>query len=156
MTEIIKEFISRFTDSDVLQDTKINVQNGIYSYIPNQITEFISSAKEAPTSIGLPLGRYRDGVFKATPHLLERIVPHTSQKIQLNAKATWLFVCGRDVFKENVITDKGRTQELRIVLDENKEVIGLTKPASQKGKTFYKNITDVGERLRREQTHQKR
>jgi ribosome biogenesis protein Nip4 len=95
-----------------------------------------------PFSVGIYLGENKRE-FKPTPALLDMIAPHTEKKATINKNAEWLFLCGRDVFKENVIEGK---EGLVLVQNERKEILGYGK--YRKG--ILKNYLDKGDYLRRE------
>ncbi|MFW6378803.1 MAG: hypothetical protein ACOCZV_02165 [Nanoarchaeota archaeon] len=151
MDSELDTFINRFTKGDVFSETRITQSKGSFFYVPERIENLVSSAKETPSMTGLYLGTVRDGTFHASLSLLEMLKAHTKRHITLNKKASWLFVCGRDVFFENVMSAIPDDKGLFLVCDDKHEVIGLGKQDRQKGKRLVQNITDIGKRLRQEQ-----
>ncbi|MGM5480806.1 MAG: hypothetical protein ACQESE_00180 [Nanobdellota archaeon] len=152
MTDILADFIKRFTDKELFSENDIVSSQGEYYLVPKPIRELVSTAREEPSSQGLYLGHVKDGVFHAGATLLQRLTPLTDKKIVLNEKAAWLFVCGRDVFSKNIVEEKSikTPKGLVLVLDTNEEVVGLAKPMKSGGQHMFRNITDIGNRLRRE------
>ena len=96
-------------------------------------------------SKGLPLG-VKGKRFQPSLYLLEKISKETKNKVFINDKAEWLFLCGRDVFSKNIVEDNS-SSELFLVQNCRDENLGL---GMKKGK-LVKNIIDRGDFLRREQ-----
>jgi ribosome biogenesis protein Nip4 len=95
------------------------------------------------------LGKIVRGQFHPTLSLLERIEPHTTEKIYLDEKQAWLFTCKRDIFVGKDIKDT-TSQNIILVLDSDNVVIGLAKKQTVKGEKLYTPIYDIGDFMRRE------
>ncbi len=83
----------------------------------------------------------------------ERIIPsfylleHFAKQIpviEVDEKTAYLFTCGRDIFKKNVILPA--PQKKYIVVNEQKEVLGVVK----EDRAMLKNVLDRGIFLRQE------
>ena len=46
---------------------------------------------------GLYLGKVKNGVFFPSFNLLNMLLPLAANKVVIDPKAAWLFICGRDV-----------------------------------------------------------
>lgn len=92
---------------------------------------------------GLVLGHKKNN-FKPSLYLLELIAKDSSKKIVINSKAEWLFLCGRDVFKDSIL--KKNATEFCLVQNEKDENLGF---GLIKG-NLVKNMLDRGDFLRRE------
>jgi len=105
---------------------------------------------------GLYLGKVKNGVFFPSFNLLNMLVDVAVNKVVVNRKAAWLFICGRDVFGTGVINVMGskRKGETTLVLNEFGECLGFGKITSDLGgfgkNVVVKNVLDIGDFLRRE------
>ena len=105
---------------------------------------------------GLYLGKVKNGVFFPSFNLLNMLVDVAVNKVVVNRKAAWLFICGRDVFGTGVINVMGskRKGETTLVLNEFGECLGFGKITSDLGgfgkNVVIKNVLDIGDFLRRE------
>jgi len=108
---------------------------------------------------GTYLGKMKGNVFFPSFALLAMITEkRDANKVVVDDKAEWLFICGRDVFFrgiKNVMGTKKRG-ELTLVLNQFGECLGFGKIAHDSGaeqgrqKVAVKNISDIGDFLRRE------
>lgn len=166
----MQEFIEKFTKENIFLDENL-VKQGREFYLRNKNTStIIDKIDEQVLHAGLFLGETKSNQFTCSMHLLELIAQHTNKKIIVEDKAEWLFACGRDVFSSQVENDREfKEGTFVIVINKNKEVLGLAKKVklqiknkdrsrnsknSQRdtGNTIYKNILDIGDYLRREQS----
>ena len=105
---------------------------------------------------GLYLGKVKRGIFFPSFNLLNLLAPGAENKVVVDRKAAWLFICGRDVFASGVLKVMGRTRkgEHTLVLNEYGECLGFGRiAAGLKGKSeevAVKNVLDAGDFLRRE------
>jgi ribosome biogenesis protein Nip4 len=107
-------------------------------------------------SAGLYLGKVKNGVFFPSFNLLNMLVEAAANKVVLDRKAAWLFICGRDVFRKGVVKALGsqRKGDFVLVLNEFGECLGFGMWAADfgdgEGKVVVRNVLDVGDFLRRE------
>lgn len=105
---------------------------------------------------GAFLGETRNGKFLPGFELLRLIAEKDSNRIVVDKKSEWLFVCGRDVFKQGIVnvTGSGRKGDYTIVLNQNHECLGFGRIICDlekaKDGVVIKNLLDVGDFLRRE------
>ena len=97
------------------------------------------------------LGRQERSDFVPSFQLLDRIMVHTARKVTLNEKAAWLFICGRDIFKEGILEAHAGFLEGDLVLLQNTlgECLGIGKWQVGK-KIAITRVLDRGDFLRRE------
>ncbi len=100
-------------------------------------------------SVGLPIGEMFKGKFKPSFVLLEAIAGKTTQIAVVNEKSEWLFICGRDMFKEAVVECDAKAGMNVIVMNSRRECLGYGIICTE-GKTYIKNMLDLGDYLRRE------
>jgi ribosome biogenesis protein Nip4 len=107
---------------------------------------------------GTYLGKVKNGRFFPSFNLLAMLAKCKADKIVVERKAAWLFICGRDVFRSGVLTAHGsrRKGDYALVMNEFGECLGFGKitcslDAAVKGaEVVVQNISDVGDFLRRE------
>ena len=99
---------------------------------------------------GVKRGTIKDGIFIPGPNFLNDIVPFLDELnyVIVNERAEWLFLCGRDVFKEGIVR-KSLSRGNALVLNERMECLGYGKIETN-GSQVIKNIFDLGDFLRRE------
>ena len=132
----MKDFLKHF---GVKIDNYEKIRNEYYEVIPG-----MEKVEGRIVSKGLPLGTQKKD-FKQSLYLLEKISKETQNKVYINDKAEWLFLCGRDVFTKNIVEDNS-SGDLFLVQNCRDENLGL---GTKKGK-LVKNIMDRGDFLRRE------
>jgi len=107
---------------------------------------------------GTYLGKVKNGKFFPSFNLLRMLVKGEANKVVVDKKAAWLFICGRDVFRTGVVDVRGsrRKGDHVLVLNEFGECLGFGRivgglgGAAEKGEVAVKNISDIGDFLRRE------
>ena len=107
---------------------------------------------------GTYLGKVKNYRFFPSFNLLAILARVEANKIVVNKKAAWLFICGRDIFQKGIITVRGsrRKGDYTLVLNEFGECLGFGKilcsleAEEKKTEIAIKNISDIGDFLRRE------
>jgi ribosome biogenesis protein Nip4 len=105
---------------------------------------------------GLYLGKVKSGVFFPSFNLLNLLKDVAVNKVVIDRKAAWLFICGRDVFRAGILRTYGSKQKghISLVLNEFGECLGFGRIMCNlfetDGKVVLRNILDVGDFLRRE------
>lgn len=106
---------------------------------------------------GVYLGKVKSGVFLPSFNLLRIIAEKRgANKVFLDERSAWLFICGRDVFKRGIIRVEGswRKGDYTLVLNKHGECLGfgliLKDLEMVKSGVTVKNVLDIGDFLRRE------
>jgi len=105
---------------------------------------------------GLYLGKMKDGIFFPSFNLLNMLVDEVANKVVVDSKASWLYICGRDVFGSGIVKVMGsrRKGDATLVLNEFRECLGFGWIANDlwgsAEKVAIKNVLDIGDFLRRE------
>jgi len=106
---------------------------------------------------GLYLGKVgRKGFFFPSFNLLNMLVGVAANKIVVDQKAAWLFICGRDVFRTGIVKAMGSKLkgDAALVLNEFAECLGfgtiMNSLIESDSKVAVKNVLDIGDFLRRE------
>jgi ribosome biogenesis protein Nip4 len=88
--------------------------------------------------------------------LLRLITEKRGNKIVVDKKTEWLFICGRDIFRRGVteVIGSGKEGDYVLVLNGHGECLGFGKVVSdldkKMGGVVVRNILDIGDFLRRE------
>ncbi len=107
---------------------------------------------------GIYLGKAKEGKFFPSFNLLSMLAKKDANRIVLDRKAAWLFICGRDVLAKSIVRVIGsaRKQSNVLVLNEFGECLGFGRIVgnlNERGKSdeiAVRNVADVGDFLRRE------
>jgi ribosome biogenesis protein Nip4 len=105
---------------------------------------------------GTYLGKVKNGKFFPSFNLLVMLAEGEANKIVVDRKAAWLFICGRDVFQRGIVAVHGsrRKGDYTLVVNEFGECLGFGKIThnldAKETQVAVKNISDVGDFLRRE------
>jgi len=106
---------------------------------------------------GTYLGKVKNGKFFPSFNLLAMLTKGEANKIVVEKKAAWLFICGRDVFRKGIRAVRGSRKKggHTLVLNEFGECLGFGKiigslDEAAKNEVTVKNVSDVGDFLRRE------
>ena len=141
---MIDGFTKKFTEKKIGAEKK----DKAFSLRNDELLEIAGRIPEKPIALSLPLAREK-GDFQPTLYLLELLSKESENKIFLNDKAEWLWLCGRDAFPESVLKDKS-SGEIFLVQNSRDENIGLGKKITKGKGTIIKNMADRGDFLRRE------
>jgi len=106
---------------------------------------------------GVLLGELKNDFFLPSFPLISMIAEKVENKIFVNDKTAWLFICGRDIFKEGITRVEGSTRkgDYTLILNKYGECLGFgvikQNPQEAEKGVVVKNILDLGDFLRREQ-----
>jgi ribosome biogenesis protein Nip4 len=106
---------------------------------------------------GTYLGKIKDARFFPSFNLLKIIAEkEAANKVFVDKKSEWLFICGRDIFKQRItkVVGSKRKGDYVLVLNQHDECLGFGKILQDLDKVekgvAVKNILDIGDFLRRE------
>ena len=105
---------------------------------------------------GKYLGNAKKGKFFPSFNLLAMLAETKANKVVVDEKTSWLFICGRDIFHEGIKSVHGsrRKGDITLVLNDFGECLGfgrILQDLSSKGTYIaIKNVSDLGDFLRRE------
>ncbi|MCX6709734.1 MAG: hypothetical protein NTV63_02140 [Candidatus Woesearchaeota archaeon] len=117
-------------------------------------SSFVLSEKfnlDALSYCGSRRGSIRKGNFIPGPNFLNDLIPFIDELnyVVVNDKSEWLFLCGRDVFRNGIIKKSILSYGNALVLNSRRECLGYGK-IEEKGSLFLRNVFDIGDFLRRE------
>jgi ribosome biogenesis protein Nip4 len=105
---------------------------------------------------GLYLGKVKNGVFFPSFNLLRMLTDVATNKVVVDKKTAWLFICGRDIFQKGIVKVQGsrRKGDATLILNEYNECLGFGRISGglneDETNVAVRNILDVGDFLRRE------
>ena len=155
----INDFVAQFNASIPLDETRI---------VRNRNRHYMLSKKlkqQAPKGFfyaGAYLGAVKGASFFPSFLLLAMIAETKANKLVVDRKTAWLFICGRDIFKKGILKDGNlKKGDITLILNEHNECLGFGKmmlnlrAEIDLNKTAVKNILDIGDFLRREKRQPK-
>ena len=151
----INDFISRF-ETSVNLDEKFIVKKQNQFFLINETLRL--QIQKDFFYVGTYLGKVKDGIFFPSFILLAMMAETKANKTMVDKKTAWLFICGRDVFKRGIIQMTGSKSkgDYTLVLNQHNECLGFGKilcniiEEKDKSKVIVKNISNIGDFLKRE------
>jgi predicted RNA-binding protein (TIGR00451 family) len=153
MIKEISDFGSLFGSGFSLNEELIVKKQNRY-FLLNEVLK--KSVSKDFFCAGIYLGRTVEGKLFPSFELLRLLGEKKANKIIVDKKTEWLFICGRDIFKQGIVNITGATQkgDHVLVLNNHGECLGFGRIVCDLSKTerglAVKNILDIGDFLRRE------
>jgi ribosome biogenesis protein Nip4 len=153
----IKDFVGQFRTSIDLDESLIVKKKNRY-FLMNE--DLKRQVQRDFFYAGVYLGKVKGPIFFPSFTLLAMIAERKANKIIVDKKTAWLFICGRDIFKRGIlnVTGSKRKGDYTLIQNEHNECLGFGKilrnmrEEKDRNKVFVKNILDIGDFLRREKS----
>jgi len=149
----MNEFVTRLGATIRLDNSLVAETRNRYFLLSEDLKKVLS---EDFFYAGIYLGKVKGNIFFPSFNLLRMITEGEANKVTVDEKTEWLFICGRDIFKQGIMKVSGSKKkgDLTLILNMHDESLGLGKilhalEEERKGATI-KNILDIGDFLRRE------
>ncbi|MBM3292325.1 hypothetical protein FJY84_06565 [Candidatus Bathyarchaeota archaeon] len=144
-----EEFLKNINSSMLIEKEIIKINDKRF-IINTELLNFIKDRSRL-TYIGTFIGRTKK-TWNPSTILLEQIAKEDkTNKIWVNDETAWLFVCGRDIFIENILKSSPQIMlGLHYLVMNNNDCLGVARADTIKNKIIMNNIFDVGDFLRRE------
>jgi len=156
----INDFVAQFNGTLILDESQIvKNRNRYYLLSKNQKQQIPKGFFYA----GEYLGAVKGTSFFPSFILLAKIAQTKANKIMVDKKTSWLFICGRDIFRQGIVKENNpKKGDHTLVINEKNECLGFGKimlnlrgvPDSKE--VAVKNILDLGDFLRREKRQPRR
>ena len=151
----IKNFIEQFRASIALDENLIVRKKNRYYLLNENLKKQI---QQEFFYAGVYLGKLKGAIFFPSFPLLTMMAEGKANKIVLDKKTAWLFICGRDIFKQGILEANGtkRKGDYTLILNEHNDCLGFGKilrnirKEQDANEVVVKNILDIGDFLRRE------
>lgn len=142
----VEQYIERFTEDKI--ENVIQIKRNFYQ-VSEELMKVKNSIKSEPFAIGTYLGSGKP--FHPSVALLDWLDKRTDRYVVLDKKASWLFLCGRDIFEDSIVK-KNVDSGFVIVKNERGEVLGNACSMNDKKQknVALKHLLDKGDFLRRE------
>jgi ribosome biogenesis protein Nip4 len=153
MIKPIEDFVKRFNAKITLNEYSIVEKQERYFLLTENLKELL---KKDFFYAGAYLGKIRKGKFFPSFITLSIIAEADANKVIVDKKTEWLFICGRDVFGRGITGVIGSLKkgDYTLVINLHGECLGfgkmLRRLEEEKGNVVVKNILDIGDFLRRE------
>jgi ribosome biogenesis protein Nip4 len=153
MTKAIDDFVSRLDASFSLDENLIVKKQNRYFLLNESLKKLMSKDF---FYAGVYLGKTKDRKFFSSFNLLGMIAQGKANKVVVDKKTAWLFICGRDIFKQGIVKVIGSKKrgDYTLVLNMYVECLGfgriLCDLDTEIRGVAVKNISDIGDFLRRE------
>ena len=154
MMKEITDFVKQLDASIPLDKSCVVRNRNRYYILPKKMKQQIPKGF---FYAGLYLGTVKGDSFFPSFILLSMIADHKANKLVVDKKTAWLFICGRDIFKQGILRGGNlKKGDYALILNEHNECLGFGKmllnlrAEIDLNKTAVKNILDIGDFLRRE------
>lgn len=153
--KLIEDFVDRFRTNVRLDESLIVKKKDRYFLVTERLMGLI---QEGFFYAGAYLGKVKNAIFFPSFILMAMVAEKESNKIAVDDKTAWLFICGRDVFKRGIqnVSGSARKGDYALIMDGHGECLGFGRilhnisEIRDKNKVVVKNISDIGDFLRRE------
>jgi predicted ribosome-associated RNA-binding protein Tma20 len=156
----INDFVEQFATSIILDKNSIVRNRNRYYLLSKKLK------KQIPKGYfyaGEYLGAIKGASFFPSFFLLSRIAETKANRVVVDKRTAWLFICGRDIFRQGILEGNNlKKGDYTLVLNEYNECLGFGKivinlrGVPDAKKVAVKNILDLGDFLRRERHHPRR
>lgn len=149
----MEDFVNRFGANIRLNKKLIVKRENRYFLLDETLKKLITKDFY---HAGTYLGKTRNEKFFPSFILLKLVAEKKANKIMVNDKTAWLFICGRDIFRKGItkIVGSKRKDDYTLILNQYGECLGFGKILynldEERSEVAVKNISDIGDFLRRE------
>ena len=156
MIKPLDEFVKRFRTHIILDETLLVEKRNRYYLLSENLRRYVSSDF---LYAGTYFGETRRKEFQPSFPLLNMIAKTDANKVYVDEKTEWLFICGRDIFKRGVkkTTGTAKRGNYTLVMNLRGECLGfgqfLVDSTEKRESVAVQNLLDLGDFLRRERQH---
>jgi len=153
MIKAVDDFVSRFGAEISFDEALIVKKQNRYFLLDQNLKQLASNDF---FYAGTYVGKVKGGRFFPSVGLLELIARKEANKITVDKKTEWLFICGRDIFAQGIvrIIGSGNKDDYALILNLYGECLGfgriLCNLNGKRQGLAIKNMLDIGDFLRRE------
>ncbi len=152
MMKPITDFAQR-VNAKLILDPRFLVEKEGRCYLLNR--KLLKIAQDDFFYAGSYLGKMRNHKFFPSFNLLTMLAKTEANKVVVDDKTAWLFICGRDIFSKRITATYGsrRKGDYTLILNSFGECLGfgrIVQNLDAESEFVIKNVSDVGDFLRRE------
>lgn len=155
----LKAFVKQFNGHIILDESLVVRRHNRYFLLSEKLKHSVPGKF---FSAGVYLGAVKGASFFPSFPLLRMIEKGKANRLVVDRKTAWLFICGRDLFKKGIVNDtRLKKGDYALILNEQNECLGFGKvmvnirQEIDMKKVAVKNILDIGDFLRREKRKQR-
>lgn len=149
----MKEFIQLFTKEKIIDFDNVKQLRSDYYLVPAELNKVLKQTKHTTSFIGIYLGKKKKN-FIPSPYLLAKLAKASKNKITVNDKGAWMFICGKHIYAKSItkFNASQKFNDLVLVLNQHNECLGYGKMINKfdSKKVAVQNIFDIGDFVRRE------
>ena len=153
--KVIEDFAEELGSKISFGDNNIINKNGRVFLVNKKLYEY---TKKNLLYAGLYLGNIKKGKICPSFILLSILKKNKANKVIIDNKAAWLFICGRDIFSKRILRIEGSSKKgsKTLILNNFGDCLGFgeilfdLEKKSKHNKVIIKNLLDIGDFLRRE------
>jgi len=156
----INDFVTQFNASVPLDESQIVRNRTRYYLLSKKLKHHVPKGF---FYAGAYLGAVKGASLFPSFLLLSMIAKIKANKLVIDKKTAWLFICGRDIFKQGILNGNNlKKGDYTLILNEHNECLGFGKimynlrEEPDMNKVAVKNILDIGDFLRREKQQSRR
>jgi len=156
----LNDFVAQFGASVPLDESRIVRSRNRYYLMSKKLKQ------QVPKGFfyaGEYLGAVKGASFFPSFLLLAMIAETKANRMVLDKRTAWLFICGRDIFRQGILKGNNlKKGDYTLIMNEYNECLGFGKiMVSLRGvpdakEVAVKNILDLGDFLRREKRQPRR
>jgi len=150
----INDFLKQFNTSIPLDKSRVIINGNRFYLLPKKLKQLVPKGF---FYAGAYLGAIKGSSFFPSFLLLSMIAEHKANRLVIDKKTAWLFICRRDIFKQGILTETNlKKDDYALIINERNECLGFGKimhnlrGVPDSTKIAVKNILDIGDFLRRE------
>ena len=151
--KVITNFAQRFGVEVVLNPELTVEKNGRYYQVNATLKPLLRGDFYFA---GVYLGKAKEGKFFPSFNLLSMLAKQGANRVEVDQKAAWLFICGRDILAKGVLRTFGSTKKgtATLVMNTFGECLGFGTVLGGFGDSntgvAVRHVLDLGDFLRRE------
>ena len=156
----INDFVKQFRTSIPFDESRVVRNRNRYYLLSKKMKQQIPKGF---FYAGAYLGAVKGTSFFPSFLLLAMIAESKANKLMVDKKTAWLFICGRDIFKKGILKGNNlKKGDYALVLNEHNECLGFGKivrnirEEKDANEVVVKTILDIGDFLRREKRQSRR
>jgi ribosome biogenesis protein Nip4 len=156
----LNDFVAQFNASIPLDESRIVRSRNRYYLLSKKLKQQVPKGF---FYIGAYLGAIKGASFFPSFLLLAMIAQRKANKLVIDKKTAWLFICGRDIFQQGILKENNlKKGDYTLIMNEHNECLGFGKimhnlrGVPDAKKVAVKNILDLGDFLRREKRQPRR
>ncbi len=156
----INDFVKQFNASIPFDKSCVVRNRNRFYLLPKEMKQQIPKGF---FYAGAYLGAVKGNSFFPSFLLLRMIGEHKANKLVVDRKRAWLFICGRGLFKQGILKGNNlKKGDYTLILNGHDECLGFGKimhnlrEELDKKEVVVKNVLDIGDFLRREKRQPRR